>query len=453
MPVVDLKPGESPVPVNTQTPEITNKSFKGVAVDDRVTPLKSLTAYLEGSPWNVQWFGQLLGDDNELKPLDVVGTAINQQYFCIEDLELRVDSPLTSSMSSDSGIQAVTGSAVLLPILTPNKHDYFMAESGMGRRGLFHITEIERLTFNRDSAFRIEYELVVYIDTDVTMYNSMLSKVQRTYVYHKNRLAAGQQPLLTKDDTDTVNRHLDLVYDLQSYYVGRFYRPELNTIVLPGQPELTYDPYVVKFLLSVFELENGNTLRNINQYSYENDLVANQCNIWSILLNRKPELLADCMDQYRAVDTIQFSGNPRYRTMAYTNMQRVMYPIHTDPTVLSDVIPIITSGYELEPVAARRSSVFDALANNIQIANLSYPPIRLITELDAYVFPLAWYQEFQTSSVLEILVRDYLKHRALNGKHLNTLADMAYSWGRLEQFYYIPILVVLLKSAIRETTS
>lgn len=450
MPIVNNKPGSTPVPVTPQLPIASTDGYKGVAVDTRYTPLTSIVSYMSGTPWEVSaWFGQLLGQNSEVRPLDTAGVVVNQQYFAVMDLEIRVEQPLSSSWDSAIGQQTVTGSAMVLPFLTPNKYDYFVAEAGVGRMGLFQITEIERTTFNRTSAFRVDYTLVSFVDDDPTMLERLQAKVQRRYVFHRDRLVQGQEALLTTEDTDELFKLQGYLTQLQSYYLRTFYDPEHNTLMVPGQPEPTYDPYLTAFVLAMFELDEYQAARSIQQFGFDLHVIGSQPNLWSVLLARREDMLLDACRQYRAVPTTELVMDAALRPITYSRIDRVIYPIEQDLSVHSE--PMTPTSYTTlsEPPQRRHASYNPAtelLSDGVQ----SMPAIPVVTALDAYVLPVAWYETRQSSSMLEVLVRDYIRHTTIQPKLLGDICGSYMRWGRLEQYYYIPVLVMLLKTTIRE---
>lgn len=452
MPVAVGKVDTQPIPINPVNPVIAEDSFKGVAVDTRITPHSSILSYMEGMPWQIKkWFGQLLGNSSEVRPLDVAGTLVNQQYFSVENLELRVDQALTSTRDSTTGIETVTGSSLLLPFLTPNKYDYFVAEAGAGRTGIYQVIEIERSTFNRSSAFRIEYKLLCFLEEEPLLYQSLLDKTQREYIFHRDRLVQGQQSLLTQKDTNILQglrRHLD---SIQKDYIRSFYRNGINSLIIPGQDNTCYDPFLVRFVLSIFEIDQYSTLYNITQQSYEYDLIASQINIWSVLLERREELLNECITEYGLVDSVLFRGNPRLRQATYTPIEFLVYPKYKDESLLGDEYVLPGTYSQVKQSAVRQGILFDPMTAVVADTNGQNIPVIPVTAISSsYVLPELWYTNRLSSSALEVLLMDYLRHSTINGEMLNGICNTYPKWGRVEQFYYGPLLVLLLKVSIRE---
>ena len=113
---------------------------------------------------------------------------------------------------------------------------------------MFRITNVERKTFNRDSAFYIDYEMVGYIDALEPLYDDLISKVIREYHFSKDRLLEGLQPILTSDQYQQVKDLNQLYYEITQYYFKTFFNKSYSTIVIPGQEHVVYDRFVIDYL-------------------------------------------------------------------------------------------------------------------------------------------------------------------------------------------------------------
>ena len=58
-------------------------------------------------------------------------------------------------------------------------------------------------------------------------------------------------------------------------------------------------------------------------------------------------------------------------------------------------------------------------------------------------------QNTATMSALEAAVWNYLNETDIDPVQLTQTADLYYQWGVLEQFYYMPLIIVLMKAYIR----
>ena len=92
MGIAKLKPEADPN-LRIHTTEVPRESYKGIVADNSNTPAVTLQAYIDGMPWVVGYFKQVLGEHNDLRPLDVGGHAAAQQYEKYGEMELRSPPP------------------------------------------------------------------------------------------------------------------------------------------------------------------------------------------------------------------------------------------------------------------------------------------------------------------------------------------------------------------------
>ena len=88
-------------------------------------------------------------------------------------------------------------------------------------------------------------------------------------------------------------------------------------------------------------------------------------------------------------------------------------------------------------------------AMNNSYGHPTLPMFHSVASLDTYVFSKDFY-EGRPTSLIEIMVTDYLNRSTINAEHLYKFIDI---WGkleRLEQFYFGPLLFALLREVDRE---
>lgn len=221
MPIANLDP-IAELPVTPVLPETEKTSYLGIVADASKEPTGALVAYLDGMPWSVDYFGQLLGKHNDLRSLDAGQNAAFQQYQLTKGVELRVSTALSSSYDQERAITTVTGTAVL-PYLLPNVNDYFIADAGSQQYGLYRVTRVERKIFNRDSVYSIDYERVAYVTPDTTLDECMALMTERHFrhlpVLNDDGSLAGMISIgdLVKE---TISDQRFLIAELERYIAG-----------------------------------------------------------------------------------------------------------------------------------------------------------------------------------------------------------------------------------------
>lgn len=450
MAIASYKPNTDPViPVNT--PKIQPDNYQGVVYDDNNIPLTSLVAYIEGAPYYCDYFKQVVGASNDLREIDPGQSNVYQQYERINGLEIRVSSALTSSYDSDTGITTVSGSGIIYPFMVPNNADYFVSDAGDNQKGLFRITNVERRTFNRDSAFYVDYELVGYIHTLEALYGDLESKVIREYHFSKERLLEGLQPVLRTSQHNQLTSLSAIYNNLVTQYFKTFLNKEYNTLIIPGQSMAIYDSFLVDFVFKIVDSFQHYDMRLTRQYSIDNNPYMAQPQLWDLLLRKDFKGLSDCNQKMSYVTKYAFNPNGFIHGIYFTNLDAVVYPVTPDVTVALDSHPearIVNLEPLVEPTN-RQGTLADLINNQYISGSTTYPYIHTVTTDDYYVLSQAFYDQTANMSLLEVLVKDYIKQQTIDLEKLLALCDHYSQWGRLEQFSYGPLLMLLIKEANR----
>lgn len=451
MPVATRAPTAPPV-MKPALPAIEPKSYESIVVDDNQRPLNSLITYMEGTPWTVDYFNQIVTKDNDIRELDPGQVNIYQQYTKIAGLEIRVTAALTNSQDTESGLVTVTGNALIYPFMVPNAGDMFVAEAAEGRKGIYRIETVERKTFNRESAYSIEYQLVCYTDTDTEMYQNLEAKAIRTYYFDKERLLEGLQPNLIPEDYQRMNDLRVYYEELCRFYFKTFFSREFSTLIVPGQDIAIYDSFLVNYILRIVDTFDAPEIRQVKNLSNEQESYLTQNQFWTALFERDLGILKTCNREMGLVSIKSFGYDPAYHGLRYTKLDYVIYPVITDQSVFSGHSKPIVKVESMETLVrapAQTGSLSALIHDNYIAQNQSIPFIHPMLTDKAYVLSNVFYEEQIGQSIIESLTLDYIKGNALNIDRLVQLTSHHIHWGRLEQFYYIPILLTLIKSAIK----
>lgn len=441
MAIAGLKP--SVQPKSTPEPlEVAVDHYKGVVYDDQRTPLHNLLAHVSGSPWTLSgYYRQKLGLHNDLRELDTQESEVYQQYIKIHHMEIRVSSALSSSFNSETGITSVTGSAIVYPFTIPNRNDYFKAKTIDHQEAMFKVTSVERRTVNRDSYYQIEYELVTYLSQDPELFNDLDIKVVEEYYFNKDRLLENLNPLLTSEQQHLLIENRVSYAELVKYYFRSFFNRGYAALLVPSHSEPTYDHFLTKYLLSVISTEEAPEVGHIRVLANDHNPYLEGYQFWDALYNRDINLLKVGNKQMSLVSTKQFSNNPWMSGVRFGLVKYIVFPKDPDSSHLGGKLPKVVA----ESILGL-SQAPNALGDEPDYSE-QFP---LVTSDEYYVLSEEFYNEAKELSLLEKLTLDYLHDRVLDVKQLNSLCSNVYSWGRLEQFYYLPIVFTLLKQSQRE---
>jgi hypothetical protein len=452
MAIASKKPLAEPS-VQPNLPKVEPKSYKSIVTDDRYTPVNSLLAYISGSIWTVDYYGQVVTQHNDLREVDPGQPDIYQQYQKIKNVEIRVEGSLSTSYDEESSITTVRGTSLLYPFMTPNNNDYFIAEAGTKEKAIFRITQVNRKTFNTNSVFSIEYDLVGYISSSTELYNSLESKVVKSYHFSKDRLIEGLTPVVKTEEYVKIQ---DLSYrykQLVAEYFQNFYNQRYGTIIVPGQSKVIYDSMLVNYLLSIVDSEDSHLIRSVRSIPTDKDIFLSQNHFWDVLYQRDRGMLKYCNSKMALLTKNYFNSNTFLYGVKYTNIDYLVYPVSVDTSVQlhSETLALPIADSVLDSTRRYIGSNPDipvpVTIGNYTKNGVDIPLIKQVDPVDTYVLSTAFYAGTSDLSVIEILVRDYLENRAIDLDMLHVLLNDYRTWDRLEQYYYGPILMTLIKEA------
>jgi hypothetical protein len=450
MPIVHDTP-DAPPPRKPNIVEIAKPSYRGVTVDTRYVPQSALLTNIEGSSWTVNYYSQVVDDDNDLSGQQINRDPIDQQYRLIHGLELKVQTPLTSQQDQESKQMHVTGTAITYPFLVPQEGDMFLSDIGDGREGVFRITNTERRTYFKESCYEIQYILVDYSNPQRT--GDLNRKVVLELYFDRDFLIHGQNPLLVPQDYADVQALSRKYFDVMNVYFKMFHSNEFMTMILPGQPHATYDHFLMKALNSFFNTWDSPLIRE-NRLMNVDDNNAMKCfTIWDALIRCEKDLLPFINKKAGLLSTFAFTEQPMLEGIRYSGLSYVVYPADQELCIDYEIrrCAPAASNIALCTPPSRPGALAELLGEKV-LGGLPYqgaPLINPVTCDDYYIFSEAFYTNGTGQSMLELAVRDYLEGKALNRRLLVILTQTYQAWGGLERFYYIPIVLMLIRASIR----
>lgn len=446
MPIASYKP-EADKPIPEDLSSIQPKNYKNIVIDNSQIPNSELVGYISGAPWTVNYYSQILGENSEIQDLDINLPGTLQQYRKINNLELRLSDPLSTNQNPDNNIITITGSGLLYPFLIPNVSDVFVASTITSEYTLFRVTNVRKLSFNRFSTYSIEFDTVGFLDIENPRYIDLENKVSQTYYFNKDRLVEGSDPLIIENDYNNLLSLKNIYNRLINFYFSSFFRRENSTIIIPGQDYVIYDDFITKYILKLLDSIDCDIIRNVRIINTDNDQCLLQDQFWSIMVKRDFNLLSICNKDMGLVYTKQFQMLPVIHSIRYSGIYMVVYPNTVDNSININSITnnkTTTNSYNLQNTSKIHST--DIYFNDTN-QNTLLPNIYPVLYDNNYVLSNNFYNDTNNKSLLEKTTMDYIKRNMLNVSDIITLANDYLNWPRLEQFYYIPILLTLIKTA------
>lgn len=440
MAIVNHKP--TPPPKKSYKPK--TEQFKTSLINNNEINISSLIQYVEGSNWTVDFFHQNLGNDEVLKGYDPNIPDILQQYTLVKNMLLKVTSPLTNSNDPQGALKLnAEGSSIYFnKYLSPHKGDVFIAELLDGTSGLFEVTNVEVKTHIKDTVYVIDYKLKYFINSNEDeILKDIQQKIIEVLYYDKERLEDKSSPVLTAKDYFIKKSLKELYKDLINYYCTKMLDTQTQLFLIPGQDNKVFDPIIQNFMFKITDTENFYLLRDVNRVIPDDEYFI-QDNIIKALLLKNIKMLDYCNRIYKPV-SVKFLGNISVsRTLKYIGIDYVMFPIDKD--LKSNILNTYIPDSEILKLAG------NTINNNQQSTDGLFPDI---TAIDTYIFTENFYNDNDNLTLIEYLTLEYLKDNTLDENKIKLLADSCFSLDRVQSFYYIPILILLIRYYFKTLTS
>ena len=442
---IDVVTKKDPIPV------IHERKYKSHTVDSRYTPHAKLLTSISGYPWVVDYYSAVIGSDDALDGQSPDRSPVHQQYRRIRAFEIKVSAPLDRTQDTQTRNMQVSGSANVYPCLIPNVGDVFIADIGNGKSGLFSVTESERLSHFSEPVHRINYQLIDELN-NAHLYD-LERKVVKTLHFRREYLDYGQAPFI-EDESIYWVRDLELSYqEILSQYYQQHWSREFSTLVVPGQRESYYDPYIVRAMTGFFLTAENPYFQKIKILNVEEDDVLRAHTVLDVILNREPFDIRSIVRRIGVVSARQFDRLPIVHSIHHSGIKWVIYP--ADDTVTADY-QIVQNKKSVMQFKLGNDLVRDGIEpgvfEDVELEGITPYPMALIHPVlkdDYYIFSEAFYNNTEGQSLLEYQVRQYLDKKSPNAKALMHLISEYSRWGVLEKFYYTPALLTLIFASLR----
>jgi len=392
MPIPNFKP--------TQAKTGAVNSLQTAAIIDDDIALSKVVQYISGMSWIVQhYYNQQLSGSDIGKPLDTTIAPMNQQYVRIDGLELKVQTPLDSAT-----IGVTTGSALtFVEGLTPLVYDYIITKDVTNRFALFRVTAVEIKHHNLNPIYLITYVLDNYVDIFLAGYSNIESKVVRNLQFNSDGIINGSSPLLENALFTSFKEAKKTEMMMTIYYFSSMVNRIEKTLPIPINNIEGSDPYLEEFLYTVANLTLESSAMIVNR-TISPDYSCHEASIYGILLQRNIYYLK------KSKDCI-LSNNLGLRELDYSEVH------HPDrATVMdADTLPVMGSGM--------------------------------------YLFSDNFFNETPVLSKIETVTMSYLRGENIDIDSVLRIAKSYQYWTKMEMYYYIPIVIFLLRVGIMKVRS
>lgn len=482
MPIFNVPlPEEQPKKPNV---EITTKPYRHSVVDSKVTPIETLITFIGGSNWTVDYYSQVLGEHEALKPFDPSQHIVYQSYNKINRLIIKLQGSLDASDDTATGRMIYTGDAIItaIPGLIPNIHDVIIGDIGEGQAGQFTITSIQKLTLNKSTAYRISFELARPANERII--RLLEQKVVQNLYYRQDLLVLGQNPLLLDKD---YNALIDLRVQLKqvvSHWTASFFSHLHRTFLVPDQDVTIYDQYVTNAIFALVSPNDERLMSTATRYNCDDFRFTKYTDVYQAIIKRDRTLLFRVFKSFTVFSTRSMTENYYQDSIKHSGVRYIVTPNefnrdgdygHEEAETLADYLVNRTIGLKTSDGVQHSSNGLLSTSAMYCPADLNIPcggcdedgegtdedvdpkwyedigfDIPFIS-MDSFVLSKAFYDGNKAECTeFERLLLKLLDHIKINPEEVYPFCRAYYEWPRLEQFYLGPLLIALIKVSLRD---
>jgi len=396
----------------------TTEELKTSTLFNKDKQLDTIIQYIKGMKWSVDYFLQIRDLNDTINPPDLNIPVSAQKYNRINKLIIT----LQTAINQDN-LDNITGEAIINSGFLPNIHDVFIATLTGGREALFIITNVSTRTYNLHQAYYVEFKLYMFLDTESATYRDLLYKVMKEYVYDKDHLLDFSAPvILANDYTKKINLK-NSIPELIEHYFKYFINKDKNILAIPTVTSIYTDTLLTSFLFKVINQDDNILINKITRIDSNYEDI--DYSIWDAIIHRDISLLK------RAKRNIGFKYTPITVTDISTR--------HISYLGINFIIGLVD-----EPVLLNYVDI-----NSVHSTDYEEP---IITVDNSYVMSDNFYNlDITGCGILEKALLQYLRGELVDSIILDKLLQQYHMWDTIDQYYLIPILIVLVKDSVNNT--
>jgi len=435
------KAGAAWVPIEPPTPEL-SQAQDGIKVKTNVVteplrttvtdlervPQQHLLQYASGSSWSVDFYRQLKGRNDPMVIFDPKIVNPTQQFEKINNLELRVKDGLSGSQDSQTRQFTVSGSATVVNSIPPNVNDFFTADLGDNRVGLYNITSSQRGGYNKIATYDIEYTLL--FEVTPFMVEIMKACTVREFYFVRDRAWLGEDTMLTAPEYRSFLAIGDSILNIEATYVKRFYDNELQTLRFPEERYRIYDVFLARFIRAIGLHVPG---KDIRIYPHPPKLVQDIESFWDAMVYQTATYLRDTNRRIGSFAVQTFRTLQVKNTIGYSKFDYTLFFGDDNKYTVFPGEPMKFSPVGTDTINYRGN-----------------PGEDLVAFIQPTMNPYVLSEEFYNGSyksVLEWGLQQFIHQQAVSSATALRLAELAAKLPRDAQFYYIPLVYVILRYA------
>ncbi len=364
--------------------------------------IEKYVKYIDGLNIEVDYYSFVRGVNGETSLLDVGNTS--QQYIEVKQLLLKVVTPIPDG----SNYTDISLDAVLDANIIPAENDLAIMRLPNGLEGVFKISINDKRTYITRKIYDIKLTLLYLRRDNPEYYDNLLSKVKKKYVYDKSYILTNSAPVLLETTYRNKMNAANLFSSMSKQYVEFFINEKVLSVYNTYR---IFDINIQNLVLALVDASLYSTYKPIESHYDRNNIV-------TYILEKKSKF--NTLKRYYEYQDVSYEiSMPHTISLLGASVDKTVW--------LSDTEATIT------PLGGIASSV---IPNNY----------RTITS-NLYMFSNSFYTAtvgLDELSTLENLLISYVKNETINYDDLEVVVTDIENWNILEQYNYIPFVLLLL---------
>lgn len=431
--------------------QLASLHYRGPTVSSARKDLRHIIADIKGHPQQVWYYSGIHGIDSEQLGQTIGKDPVYDQYRLIKNLEIRVTQPLTPTENQDTRQWDAVGTATLYTGLTPKNGDMIRMDIGNGREGIALVRRNTAKSIFENTVYEIEYIILDYttpVPTDrlADLENKVVGE---PYWFVKELFYSQQNPLIVETEYLAYAKLVEGIHSLSQTWVRSFINTALNTLIIPNQGSLIYDPFLMSFAGIVLSLVEARTMVKVRYVDVSDLEPMKATTIFDLMLNREKDWLEFCTTKMGMVSAYSFNRRPTFNGVFYSGIENVVYPLgdhYFINTALYTGDKTPTSNLALIDKAGLPEKVKEIL-KDLSFKNVLVSGQSLIPDIDmlsTYILTPAFYKHEGQLTLFETMVKNHIEKKPNSSTGLLALAKTAPYWSLMQRLYLIPMLILMM---------
>lgn len=422
----------------------TSEELNSSLIYNKERPLDTIQNFIEGSKWEVNYYLQIRTKDDIAKELDINIPPAIQKYYLIKNLVIYVTTPI-----NQDDPQNIYGEGTINANVLVNYGDMFVTTLSGGRKAILTIDTVDTRVYSLHSMFYVKFRIYGFLDEHPIYYQNISNKVVREFVYSRDMSFDGSNPVLL--DSDYIQRtNLKLEYtNIVKHYLKFFYNTENSLLCLTTkQNKLYVDPFVIDVFRRFTDVEMDMRLAKMRLIA--SHLVDKVYTIWDILLARSISMLGNIERNLGFVSNTIPGPDVDLSSINSIGIDYIIDVKNDNPKSIS--YP------ELKDIAFERKEDYkDPVSIYKKETKMRYIPLLdtvsnepIPTRNETYIFSNYFYENITDKcGYMELMVINFLNGTTVKEDDLYYVINNYKYWNTIDQFYLLPIFLVILRDYIR----